>query len=79
MGVPVREVRVTVDGDVDLRGTLGMSPDVPVGFERIRARFDVDAPEATPEQVERLRQRTEELCVVMQTLVNPPPIDTEWA
>src|SRR5205809_8128953 len=51
MGVPVREVRVTVDGDVDLRGTLGMSPDVPVGFERIRARFDVDAPEATPEQV----------------------------
>jgi len=79
MGVPVREVRVTVDGDVDLRGTLGMSPDVPVGFERIRARFDVDAPEATPEQVERLRQRTEELCVVMQTLVHPPPIDTEWA
>jgi uncharacterized OsmC-like protein len=78
MGIPTRSIQVTVEGDLDLRGTLGLSPDVPVGFENIRVRFDMDAPEATPEQLNKLREKTEQYCVVMQTLTRPPKIQTTW-
>src|SRR5215469_4706857 len=47
MGIPTERLEVTVEGDLDLRGTLGVSKDVPVGFENIRLRFDVYAPNAT--------------------------------
>ena len=78
MGVPTRGIGVTVDGDLDLAGTLGISREVPVGFERIRLRFDVDAPEATEDQLRALREKTEQYCVVMQTLAKPPAIETAW-
>lgn len=78
MGLKTDRIEVTVEGDLDLRGTLGMSKDVPVGFERIRTRFEVEAPEATEEQLESLRRKTEQYCVVMQTLKQPPVIETEW-
>jgi uncharacterized OsmC-like protein len=78
MGVPTRRVEVTVDGDLDLQGTLGISKEVPVGFESIRLRFDIDAPGATPEQLQALKEKTEQYCVVMQTLARPPVIKTEW-
>lgn len=78
MGIPTRRIAVTVDGDLDLAGTLGVSRDVPVGFERIRLAFDVDAPEATADQVRALREKTEQYCVVMQTLAKPPRIETRW-
>jgi len=78
MGIPARRIEARVDGDLDLAGTLGISRDVPIGFESIRLRFDVDAPEATPEQLRALREKTEQYCVVMQTLTNPPRIETEW-
>jgi len=68
-----------VDGDLDLRGTLGISKDVPVGFESIRLRLDVDAPKATPEQLRGLREKTEQYCVVMQTLKRPPSLQIDWA
>jgi len=79
MGVPTRKVEVTVKGDLDLQGTLGISKEVPVGFEAIRVRFDIEAPEATPEQVQSLKEKTEQYCVVMQTLMRPPAVKTEWA
>jgi uncharacterized OsmC-like protein len=69
---------VRVEGDLDLAGTLGVSREVPVGFESIRVRFDVDAPVATAEQLKALREKTEQYCVVMQTLVKPPRIETAW-
>jgi uncharacterized OsmC-like protein len=78
MGIPTRRIGVTVDGDLDLAGTLGISRDVPVGFESIRLRFDVDAPDATEEQLRGLREKTEQYCVVMQTLTKPPRIETAW-
>ena len=78
MGVPVQGIRVVVEGDLDLRGTLGLSKEVPVGFETITMRFDVDAPAATPEQVRAIREKTEQYCVVMQTLAKPPKVDVEW-
>jgi uncharacterized OsmC-like protein len=79
MGITTKRIEVTVEGDLDLRGTLGIAKDVPVGFESIRLRFDIEAPEASEEQLRALREKTEQYCVVMQTLVQPPTIATEWA
>jgi uncharacterized OsmC-like protein len=77
MGVEVRSVTVNVDGELDLRGTLGLDPDVGAGFDAIRLRFEVDAPEATDEQLESLFEKTERYCTVLQTLTSPPPIASE--
>ena len=79
MGIETERIEVEVEGDLDLAGTLGVSRDVPVGFESIRARFDIVAPEATEEQLDDLRRKTEQYCVVFQTLVRPPELETEWA
>ena len=79
MGVPTERIEVTVEGDLDLRGTLGISKDVPVGFEGIRLHFDVAAPKATQEQMSGLREKAEQYCVVMQTLRQPPSLQTKWA
>src|SRR5215468_6367299 len=78
MGIPTANIEVTVEGDLDLQGTLGMSKAVPVGFESIRVNFDVRAPRATPEQLTALQQKTEQYCVVMQTLLHPPRIKNVW-
>jgi uncharacterized OsmC-like protein len=78
MGVPTERIEVTVEGDLDLRGTLGISKDLPVGFESIHLLFDIAAPKATPEQLRSLREKTEQYCVVMQTLMQPPKLQTEW-
>ncbi|HTX15407.1 MAG TPA: OsmC family protein [Candidatus Baltobacteraceae bacterium] len=79
MGIPTERIEVAVEGDLDLRGTLGIAKDVPVGFESIHVHFDVAAPNATPEQLRGLREKTEQYCVVMQTLLRPPRVQTEWA
>jgi len=79
MEIPTEHIAVTVEGDLDLRGTLGVSKDAPVGFEGIRVHFDVAAPEATAEQLSKLREKTEQYCVVMQTLLRPPSLQVGWA
>lgn len=78
MGIPAQKIEVTVSGDMDLQGTLGISRDVPVGFEAIRVQFKLDAPEATPQQLQALQEKTEQYCVVMQTMLHPPKIATNW-
>jgi uncharacterized OsmC-like protein len=77
MEIPVRDINVAVEGDLDLRGTLGIDKEVGAGFEAIRVRFELDAPDATPEQLHALLEKTERYCTVLQTLVNPPRIETE--
>src|SRR6266496_587365 len=78
MGIPTKRIEVVVEGDLDLRGTLGIARDVPIGFESIRTRFEIDAPDATPEQLAGLQEKTEQYCVVMQTLKQAPVIETAW-
>lgn len=78
MGIKTERAEVTVEGEMDLSGTLGVSKEVPVGFENIRLKFDIVAPDATQEQLDALKQKTEQYCVVMQTLLSPPKIQTEW-
>ena len=79
MGIATDNIEVTVEGDLDLQGTLGMSKTAPVGFESIRVNFDVQAPQATEEQLAALQQKTEQYCVVMQTLLRPPQIKNVWS
>jgi uncharacterized OsmC-like protein len=74
--IPVEDVQVTVEGDLDLSGTLGLSREAKVGFESIRVRFDFTAPEASDEQLAALREKTERYCVVLQTLLDPPQVET---
>jgi len=79
MGIPFEHIRVDVEGEMDLSGTLGISKDVPVGFQNIQAKFDINAPDATAEQLAALKEKTEQYCVVMQTLMKPPEIRTSWS
>jgi uncharacterized OsmC-like protein len=78
MGVPTRHIEVTVSGEMDLQGTLGISKEVAVGFEAIRVQFNLDAPQATAEQLQALQEKTEQYCVVLQTMLRPPKIETRW-
>ncbi len=79
MGIETERIEVTVEGDLDFRGTLGLDPTVPVGFSAIRTRFDVVAPQASAEQLASLREKAERYCVVLSTLRHAPPIETTWA
>src|SRR6266436_3451599 len=72
MGIATERIEVVVEGELDLRGTLGISKEVPVGFSSIRLRFEIVAPQATAEQLRGLQEKTEQYCVVMQTLRQPP-------
>ena len=74
LGIALRGATVRAEGDLDFRGTLGVSKDVPVGFARIRLHFDLDT-DATEEQIATLLRLTERYCVIYQTLTNPPRID----
>ena len=76
MELPIEEIQVTVEGDLDLAGTLGLARDAKVGFEAIRCRFNITAPEASAAQLEALIEKTERYCVVLQTLQSAPPIET---
>jgi uncharacterized OsmC-like protein len=70
LAIPVREGRVSAEGDLDFRGTLGVAKDAAVGFQAIRLRFDLDT-DATAEQLDKLMTLTERYCVVYQTLSKP--------
>jgi uncharacterized OsmC-like protein len=75
MGLEARRIEVTVEGDLDLRGTLGIDREVSAGFGAIRMRFDIDAPDASADDLEGLMKRTERYCTVLQTLRRPPEIE----
>src|SRR5437660_3582956 len=74
LGIPLRDATVRAEGDLDFRGTLGVSKDVPVGFQQIRLQFDLDTG-ASEEQIATLLRLTERYCVVYQTLAHPAKID----
>lgn len=74
------KIQVEIEGDLDLRGTMGMDEDVPVGFEDIRMFFRVDSTEELTEKTRSALQRfTERYCVVYQTLQNSPSMESSWS
>jgi uncharacterized OsmC-like protein len=76
LAIPVRGGQVRAEGDLDFRGTLGVSKDAPVGFRAIRLSFELDS-EATAEQLASLEKLTERYCVVLQTLRVPPEVSVQ--
>jgi uncharacterized OsmC-like protein len=70
-GIPLRGGTVTAEGDLDFRGTLGVSKEVPVGIPAVRLEFALDT-DATDEQLDQLIKMTERYCVIFQTLSRPP-------
>jgi uncharacterized OsmC-like protein len=78
LDLKLRRGKVSAEGDLDFRGTLGVAKDAPVGFRAIRLRFDLDI-EASPEQLATLMKLTERYCVVLQTLRSPPVITATHA
>lgn len=78
MGITLDRLDVTVEGDMDFRGTMGIDRDTPVGFTAIRVTISVAA-DAPTDRLERLVQRAERYCVVSATLQNPPQISTAFS
>jgi len=74
IGVELRDATLKAEGDLDFRGTLGVSKEVPVGFQNIRLNFILDT-DASDEQLATLIRLTERYCVVYQTLIHPPKLD----
>ena len=74
IGLVIRNGTVHVEGDLDFRGTLGVSREAPVGFQEIRLTFHLDT-DASEEQLATLLRLTERYCVVYQTLRQPPVIN----
>ena len=73
LAVPLRDAKVFAEGELDVRGTLGVAKDAPVGFREIRLRFDLDS-DASAEQKQKLLELTERYCVVLQTIRGAAPV-----
>jgi uncharacterized OsmC-like protein len=74
LDIQLRDAIIRAEGDLDFRGTLGVTKDVAVGFQKIRLHFDLDT-DATGEQLTTLVRLTERYCVVYQTLKHPAKIE----
>jgi len=73
LGITLRDATLQAEGDLDFRGTLGVSKEAPVGFREIRLNFTLDT-DASEEQLDTLLRLTERYCVVYQTLARPPAL-----
>jgi uncharacterized OsmC-like protein len=77
IGVEIKDGTLYAEGDLDFRGTLGVSKEAGVGFTAIRLRFDLDA-DVTSEQMQSLQKLTERYCVVYQTLAKGVSMESKW-
>lgn len=77
MNVNLTKLELTVEGDLDFRGTMGIDPGTPVGFERIRTKVALEA-DAPADRLQRLVQRAERYCVVNATLRDSPELSTTF-
>lgn len=75
--VDIADATIKAEGDLDFKGTLGVSKEVPVGFKNIRLQFHLDT-KATPEQIATLKKLTERYCVVYQTLTKGVNVETQF-
>jgi uncharacterized OsmC-like protein len=75
--VEIKDGTITAEGDLDFKGTLGVSKEVPVGFKTIRLNFDLNS-NATPDQLASVAKLTERYCVVYQTLMKGVLVETQF-
>jgi uncharacterized OsmC-like protein len=76
--INLKDAKLSAEGDLDFRGTLGVAKDAPVGFREIRLRFELDT-DASEEQQKKLVELTERYCVVLQTIRRTPPVQVSIA
>ena len=76
IGIEFRRGTVKAEGDLDFKGTLAVSKEVPVGFRNIRLSFELDS-DADEEKRKTLLKLTERYCVVLQTITSATPVDSE--
>jgi len=76
-GVEIRDGKVVAEGDLDFRGTLGVSKDCPVGFRDIRLKFEINS-DANRELLDKVVTVAERYCVVLQTIRSAPPVAVSW-
>ena len=74
LDIPLKSGKVSAEGDLDFRGTLGVAKDAPVGFRDIRLTFDVET-DAPQDKLDQLLKLTERYCVVYQTIRSGPPVE----
>src|SRR5262245_9107567 len=72
--IPLKSGKVSAEGDLDFRGTLGVAKDAPVGFAQIRLRFELDT-DAPQDKLDQLLKLTERYCVVYQTIKSGPAVE----
>lgn len=77
IGVEIKGGTITAEGDLDFKGTLGVSKETPVGFKNIRLQFNLDT-DASDEQIASVKKLTERYCVVYQTLTKGVAIETVY-
>ncbi len=77
IGINIIDGKVTAEGDLDFRGTLGVSKEAPVGFKSIRLSFHLET-DAAEEQLQSLAKLTERYCVVYQTLTKGVSVETAY-
>ena len=77
MGIRLEACEVEVEGELDLRGTLGLDREAPVGYRGLGSKIRISAPEATPEQRAKLAELGRRFCVVHSTLSQPLRIDVD--
>jgi uncharacterized OsmC-like protein len=74
LDIPLKSGKVSAEGDLDFRGTLGVAKDAPVGFRDVRLTFDVET-DAPQDKLDQLLKLTERYCVVYQTIKSGPPVE----
>ncbi|GAB3899726.1 OsmC family protein [Larkinella knui] len=78
IGIDLKDGTISAEGDLDFRGTLGVSKEAPVGFKTIRLSFHLNT-DATDEQLQTLARLTERYCVVYQTLTRGVSVETRFS
>ncbi len=78
LDIPLKSGKVSAEGELDFRGTLGVAKDAPVGFREIQLRFDLDT-DAAQDKLDQLLKLTERYCVVYQTIKAGPPVEVTLA
>ena len=76
-GVELKGVDIEVEGDLDLRGFLGLSEDVTPGYSEVRAKISLDAPGATPEQIKEIHDAVHATSPVGNILSRPVAVKAE--
>ena len=77
-GIQLNSVVAHVEGDVDVRGILGMDPDLRNGFGAVRVRFEVDA-DASEDDIRALVAQSQKRSAVFDILTNPTNVHVDLA